>query len=508
MFVVNAALLTLTSLIMQSVSMAFNIYISKKVGAEGIGLFTLIMSVNGLCVTFATSGVHLASVRLVSEALGQNSPKQVRAAMSRCIIYALLFSVATSLCVQISAEYIGNVWLADVRTVRCIRILALSLPFISVSSAMAGYFSAVRRVAKSASMQIFDEIVTITMVSIGLKLLIPKGTEFACIAIIGGTCIAEMLSFLYMLIMYITDIRHCNPNTGSVSPRLTNQMLSITLPVAFTAYAKSGLSTIKNLLIPYGLKKNGKNSTSALEAYGMLSGMAMPIVMFPQVIIASFSGLLVPEITKSRVMEHYNNIRYIISRVLHVVMLFSIGVCGILIAFAFDFGELIYSNNKVSLYIMLMAPLIPFLYTDSIVDATLNGLDEQVHSMKINLIDSMISICLVWFLLPKMGTYGYILMMYICKLINAALSFIRLIKVTKLKIQLKKWIIKPAVCISVSVLLTMFLSNILHINEHLNIFTLVFKVSFSASIYFILARITGCIDNYDWSWFKELIKDK
>lgn len=503
----NAALLTMTSLIMQSVSMAFSIYISNRVGAEGIGLFTLIMSVNGLCTTFATSGVHLASVRLVSEALGKNSNKQVRAAMKRCFLYALLFSFATSAVLQTTAEYIGTVWLADVRTIRCLRILAISLPFISVSCAMSGYFSAVRRVVKSASMQIFDEVVTITAVSVGLKLLMPKGTEFACIAIIGGTCIAEILSFIYMVIMYVTDIRKHNDGSGEVSPLLTKEMLGITLPVAFTAYAKSGLSTIKNLLVPYGLKRNGASGTNALEAYGMLSGMAFPIIMFPQVIIASFSGLLVPEITKSRVLHHNNNIRYVISRVLHIVLLFSIGVCGILICFAFDLGEVIYSNEKVSLYIKLMAPLIPFLYTDSIIDATLNGLNEQVHSMRINLIDSMVSIVLVWLLLPGLGTYGYILMMYICKLLNAALSFARLVKVTGLKIQVVKWLLKPALCISVAVLLTRLIINVLGLAACVNVYIVVSEILFAACVYFMLIRIIGCIDSLDWQWFKELLKD-
>lgn len=502
----NAALLAVTSLIMQSVSMAFNIYISNRVGAEGIGLFTLIMSVYGLCVTFATSGVHLASVRLVSEAIGKNSDRQILASLKRCFLYAVVFGFTTGTGVFFLADYIGRVWLADIRTVRCIRILALSLPFVSLSCVMSGYFSAVRRVVKSASAQVLEELITIVTVSAGIYLLLPKGIEYACIAIIGGNCIAQLVAFFYTVILFILDVKKHNTGSGAVSPALTRDMLGITLPVAFTAYAKSGLSTIKNLLIPYGLKKNGAGGKNALEAYGKLSGMAFPLIMFPQVIIASFSGLIVPEITRSRVAGHNNNVRYIMSRIFHIVSVFSIGVCGIFICFAFELGELIYSNAEVALYIRLMAPLIPFLYIDSVVDATLTGLDEQVHSMEINIIDSMLSIGFVLILLPKMGAYGYIMMMYICKGINAALSFARLIKVTGFKLNAMKLFLKPMLCIAIAVLTARFAFELADIGAAADALSVVVRIAASSAIYIILLRFSGCVTKEDSTWLLQLVK--
>ena len=52
------------------VSVSFNIYINNKIGAVAMGLFTLISSVYGFALTLATSGISLATTKLVSEALG------------------------------------------------------------------------------------------------------------------------------------------------------------------------------------------------------------------------------------------------------------------------------------------------------------------------------------------------------------------------------------------------------------------------------------------------------
>ena len=63
-YVMNALLLTAVAFVMRTVSVAFNIYVSGRVGAEAMGLLSLITGVYGFAVTLATSGIHLATVRI------------------------------------------------------------------------------------------------------------------------------------------------------------------------------------------------------------------------------------------------------------------------------------------------------------------------------------------------------------------------------------------------------------------------------------------------------------
>ena len=67
LFIINIVILTSTSILMQSISIFFNAYISKKIGTEGIGIFTLIISVYSFFITLSTSGINLATTRIVSE---------------------------------------------------------------------------------------------------------------------------------------------------------------------------------------------------------------------------------------------------------------------------------------------------------------------------------------------------------------------------------------------------------------------------------------------------------
>lgn len=55
-FIKNAFILTATSLLLRTIGIFFRIYMSNKVGAEGMGLYQLIFSIYVLGSTFATSG--------------------------------------------------------------------------------------------------------------------------------------------------------------------------------------------------------------------------------------------------------------------------------------------------------------------------------------------------------------------------------------------------------------------------------------------------------------------
>ncbi len=129
----NTIVLTVSALVVRTIGLAFNAYITGKVGAAGMGLFGLIMTVYSLGITFASSGIRTATTRLIvsEDARGGRGN---RAVMRRCIAFALFVSVSVCALMFVTAPFVGRVWIDDVRTVNALRILAFSLPFIAVSA--------------------------------------------------------------------------------------------------------------------------------------------------------------------------------------------------------------------------------------------------------------------------------------------------------------------------------------------------------------------------------------
>lgn len=498
-------ILSLTALIMRSVSVAFNVYVSGKIGAAGMGLLTLIMSVYSLAVTFAVSGISLASTRLTAEAIGSGRKEDVRSAMRRCLIYSFIFGSATFIALFFASDFIAACWLDDMRCSRPIKLFAISMPFISMSSAMHGYFTALRRVNKSASAQFFEQLIRIFATTTLLTLIAPKGIEYACIAVICGGTVSEIMSFIYTFVMYKYDLSKNFRKVSGVSAGLTKKMCRIAMPVAFSAYIRTGLVTLEHMLIPYGLKKYGATSDRSLETYGVLQGMVLPIILFPTAFLSSFNLLLVPELAAASAKGEKRHINYIGERFLRFTMMFAVGVAGIMMCFSHEIGYVIYKNHEACDFIKTVAPLIPIMYLDSAVDTMLKGLDEQLFNMRINIIDAAVSAALVYFLCPKIGIMGYIITIFASEIFNLSCSMVRLMNVTGLNIRVMSFVIKPLACVFASCTFVKFMLDAARAIacSYLSLFVHLFL---ALLFYVLFLLLTYTLDSDDRAFIKRLFK--
>lgn len=441
-FLMNGLILACTTVFLRAVGVSFNVYITNRIGAEGIGLFGLIMSVYMFATTVASSGASLAATRLVTEELALGCDRGIRRSMRICLSYTLFFGLTAACLLFFFAKPLGLYWMDDARTVKSLRVLAVSMPCIAMSSAMSGYFTAVRRIAKSAAAQILELGVKIGVTVFALSLFIDRGIEYACVAVVGGGSVAEVASCLFSYFLYRRDLQHYR-GKRECERRYLGRMLGIALPVAVSAYLRSGLVTVEHLMVPRGLKKFGASASASLAQYGVVHGMVMPVLMFPSAVISAFAGLLVPELAEFQTQNKTRGIHRVVSRAMRLTLLFGIGTAGIFFAFAEELGMAIYKSGDAGLFIRFLAPLVAVMYTDGVTDAMLKGLNQQVYSMGYNIIDSVVSVGLIYMLLPRFGVNGYVAVIFITELLNAFLSINRLIRVTDFKISVFGDVVLP-----------------------------------------------------------------
>ena len=429
-FLINGIILTTTSLILRCIGMFFNAYISQKIGAEAVGLYSLVMSIYGFAVTISLSGINLATTKIVAEELATGNNGNVRKVVKKCLIFSLFFSCTASLLLITFSPIICRVWLHN--RISCVPfyIISTSLPFISMSSCFMGYFSAVRNTIKPASDEILEQILKVTLISSLLKHFMPCGLEYICISLILGNIISEVASFIYIYMLYKFDKRKFD-GYSPTRALFDKRILKITIPIGLTSFIRSGLSTLKQILIPLGFEKSGNTSKQALSNYGLISGMAMPLILFPNTIVLAFSSLLIPEFAEFKARAEYSRIRRNARRILKYTLIFSICVSIVLFKYASQLSYLMYKSSNVVIYVKLLTPLIPIMYIDNVVDAILEGLDKQVTVLKINILDLLTSILLIFIIIPRFGLIGYIFAIYFSEILNFTLSYITLEKEVK-----------------------------------------------------------------------------
>lgn len=432
-FFINGAILTATAFIMKSIGMVFNIYVSNKIGSEAVGTFSLVMSVYMFFVILATSGLSLACTCIVSEQFANGNFFDGLKAVKSCLFFALLLGLVSSLLILIFANVISQNWLKSMISSIPLYIISIGLPFISISSVMNGYFSAVRKGYKSALSQVVELLVKIIITIFLLKFYPKLNIESICVCLILANVISEICSCCLLVILYKKDIVKYGKQTIT-KITFKKKILKITFPVCITSYIRSGLSTLKQFIIPSRLLLFGLSYSIALSEYGKISGMTMSVLTFPNVFIMSFSNLLIPEFTSLAAQKYKKRILEVCKKVFFATSLFSI-VCSIIFfLFSNEISLIIFQNLECAEYIKMLSPIILFMYTDNTLDSMLKGLNKQISVMTCNIIDLILSIVLLYFLLPILGLTGYLLAIMISEIFNFCISYFHLYKSTGFKI--------------------------------------------------------------------------
>jgi stage V sporulation protein B len=432
-FILNAVILTASAVVLRMSNIWFRVFIFSKIGAAGMGIYQLIFSVFFLGITVCTSGVSLAVTRLVAEGRG------ARCAIRKCLMFSLTLSIAAASAMFFLSDFIASEWIGSAAAAMPLRLLAPGLPFIAACACLKGYFLAIRNTIVPVCGEFLEQLVTIAA-----SLILLGQTSHPLEAMMLGSTIGEIVSCGYTVLLYFIFSRRKNL-PKSESGGMFQSILHIAAPVLCGSFFRSLLNSTENILIPRGLKKYGAGEEGSLAQYGIMQGMVMPILFFPSAFLSALSMLLIPEMAEANANGSQAVIQKAAERAFRFTLMFSFLVTSVLIVFADDLGMAFYKSTEVGNILRIMAPIIPLMYLDSVVDGMLKGLDQQLYSLKYNISDSVMRVMLIALLIPVFGLKAYITILFLSEIYNASLSINRLLKVTSLEVDIIGWILTPAV---------------------------------------------------------------
>ncbi|MBR2650291.1 MAG: oligosaccharide flippase family protein [Clostridia bacterium] len=455
-FFYNGIMLTAVGIAMRTAALFFNAFITRTVGSEGIGLYTIVTTVYGFAVTFATSGISLTVTRLVAEAKGEGREEDISRILAGAVIYALLFSTVTTSVLYFGAGAIAGYILDDMRARAALRILAPSLIPLSLVSVFSGYFVGVRRVAYNATAQVMSQLFKISATVWLLLRALPLSVESSALYLALGTTATEILCFLVILAQFLIE-RHGKEKSRGAA---LGAVATATLPLAISAYIRQALLTLEHILIPKRLRVFGESASDALSSYGTLHGMALPLILYPLVTLNSFSGLLVPEFAERSARGDRGGMERLAALALEKTLGYAFITSAVLFIFSEELGYVIYNSHSAGYYVAVLAPVVPIMYLDHVTDSVLKGIGEQVYSMWVNITDSLLSVLLVWLLIPKMGIMGYAVCIIVMEGYNFILSLVRLTARIRVKLCWRRAVVYPAL----SAILAAYLTRTLFIS--------------------------------------------
>ena len=485
----NALLLTGVNLLLRLVSTSFQVHISGRIGAAGVGLLQLVMSVGGLAMTAGMAGIRTTTMYLTAEELGRRQPKNVTWVLSACFLYSILCSGAVASGLYFAAPWLAEHWIGDSRTVEAIRIFSAFLPLVCLSGCMTGYFTAANRIGTLAAVEILEQLCYMGVTMTALQFWAGSDPARACQAVVAGSGISACVTLLSLTALRLRE----HPQTGPKIPT-ARRLSQMALPLALADNAKSGINTLENLMVPKRLALY-PGEMSPLATFGMVCGMVFPVIMFPAAILFALAELLIPELARCNAAGSARRIRYLARKSLRLALLYGCGCGGLIYLLADKLGMGLYHDAAVGHHLRRYSLLLPMLYCDAITDAMTKGLGQQKVCVRYNILTASMDVAFLFVLLPRYGMGGYFFSFLVTHLLNFSLSLRRLAKISGVKIPFST----PVLTVSAAAAAVLG-AGFLHSPWG--------RTAAFGGLFFSLLTLFGVLSRADLLWLKGLIKKK
>ena len=483
----SALMLTGVNLLLRLVGTSFQVYLSGRIGASGVGLLQLVLSVGSLAMTAGIAGIRTATMYLTAEELGKGRPGTVSWVLSGAYLYSVLCSGAVGLLLYGFAPVLAYSWIGDARTIDAIRLLAVFLPVSCLCGVMTGYFTAANRIGTLAAVEVAEQLCSMAMTVAALTFWAGSDPGKACQAVVLGSCAGALLTLSCLVILRLRE-------RSSIDPKIpiARRLADAAVPLALADDLKAGISTTENLMVP---KRLALYTSDSLALFGTVCGMVFPVLMFPAAILFGLTELLIPEMARCNAAGSVQRISYLMRRSLRVALIYGTICAGVLFLTAPELCQTLYGSAEAGRFLQWFAPLAVMLYCDIVTDAMIKGLGQQKASVRYNILTSSMDVAFLYILLPNYGIIGYYFSFLVTHLINFILSIRRLLKITGETIQFHI----PALTIA-SALAAVWAARYLPAPLPRSIAFII--------ILFCLLYLLKVLDQEDFCWLKGLIYGK
>ena len=445
----GAAAMTVFSLIAKLLGVFLRLFLSSRIGSEGMGLYQLIMSVYVMFSTFATGGFTLSVSRLVAEK-DQRSEGDALLLMKNSLLASAIISAVATVLMLFGADFIAKTFLSDERCAAPLRILALSMPFMAFSGCFKGWFIAKQQVGIRSSSTLFEQVIKIAVIALFLNVFFAGMTDIGelCKGIVIGVTLSEVASFSYLLLFYVFPRRKRKRESKPTENARDSMhsLMSVTVPISLSVYLTSILHTAETLLIPYVFESYSGDRGEALSKFGIIRGMVIPILFFPFAFLSSMVAVFTPEISRLNMLSDRKPLNARISSLMSFVSILSVAVGGLFFFLPYELGEAFYPNENTAYAIRVLSLVTPFMYVETVCDGLLKAIGEQVQTLKYQIVNSLLRVILILLLVSRMGDRGYLLLLVASNTLTYFLCRRRLYKATGVAPRIVSDVVFPLIC--------------------------------------------------------------
>lgn len=420
--IAGTVFLTLAGLLSRMIGFFYRIFLSQTIGAEGVGIYQLIFPIYALTFSLTASGIQTAISRFVAQAAAAGSTcdgrKQRHTCNERCYLtgglaLSLFLAFLCTALLYYFSEPLAIHFLEEPRCTPLLQILSLTVPFGAIHACINGYFYGLKKTFVPATSQLFEQIVRVLCVWIIYQIYIERQMPVSVNMAVWGLVAGEIASVLFS-VSFLGRKKTCGSRLQGLK-----QIFLLSAPLSANRVLINVLQSMEAVMIPGQMRQFGYTGSEALSVYGVLTGMAMPMVLFPSVITNSVSVMLLPVIAEAQEKKEQHYIRNAIRKTCFYCLLLGFACTFLFLLTGRWMGDVLFANQLAGTLILTLGWICPFLYLTTTLQSILNGLGRTTATFTLNIIGLAIRIVFVVWGIPLFGIKAYLWGMLISQIVTA-----------------------------------------------------------------------------------------
>lgn len=479
-FLTGTLLLTGTGFACRVLGFFYRIFLSRTIGAEGLGIYNMIHPVFGICFALCAGSIQTALSQYIASHMEKG-----RAVFRTGLALSMIMSFVLSYLICRHADFLATHILMEPQCAPYLPLMGISVPFAAFHACINGYYYGMQKAKVPAFSQVVEQVIRMGLVFLIAGTWMEKGGIITVHLAVMGHLIGEVASAAYtFLCMCLCPPQprfqpQLDSGTGSHNDSDTfyDRLISSAAPLMVLALPLMGNRLVLNILasaeaiwIPSRLQMSGLNGSEAFAVYGVLTGMALPFILFPSAITNSMAVLLLPSVAQAQAEGKRGSITASISLSLRYSLYMGILCIGIFTLFGEPLGLSVFHDKNAGRYIQILAWLCPFLYLATTMGSILNGLGRTRTTFTQNTAALLLRIGFVLFGIPQFGIWAYLCGMLASELLLALMHLWSLKKLVPFAWNAWEMIAKPTALLLISIGIYYFSAGIYQPVRHLPLF--------------------------------------
>lgn len=438
-FMVGAAILTVSTLAVKILGLLFSMFLANFIDTESMAYFYTAYDIFSVFLMLSTAGLPIAVSRMVGTAYAQGRKKEADRVFF--VAFWLFFGIGLLGCLAMffGADWISSTVMSTPGAAPAVMALSPTMFFISVMSALRGYFQGRSNMTPTAVSQTI-EAVTKVIVGVGLAIYILQrydSHDWAAVGAIIGVSFSAFLGTLYLALYKLRQNRkdraaaQPQDDVSASSKELFLNLLKFAIPITLGSCFLSFLDMTDSAILMHRLQTAAGFSEVEANFLKGLLGHARKFFDLPGAFVIPISTSLLPVLSGAAASNDQRSVNHISSVSLRVTFLISVPASVGMCLFAEPICALLLPGNPEAAagtapLLSLLSVAIAFNCTLYTTNAILQALGHPSIPVVNMAVGGLIKIALSYVLngIPEINVMGSAISTIVSYFLIMALNFI------------------------------------------------------------------------------------